>query len=221
MEYNMPKKPTKKRTPEPFMEPESDYHFAYIAGYTSGGAPYGITWEEQEEIERRASAKKSATPPEQKEPVFLNELIQEMQVVSDTTTIYFQRSTGKFIMITDEYIYAAESDAPLDARPELEQEIIRVTAEVLSREGDLDYVPLPSRYDIHEFAIMERFCSTLENRKIANDLFRSISGKGAFRRFKDALHRHAIEKSWYAYRDGAYKEIAQEWCEENSISWRE
>ena len=55
------------------MEPESDDHFAYIAGYTSGGAPYGITWEEQEELERRAAAKKSATPPEQKESVSLND----------------------------------------------------------------------------------------------------------------------------------------------------
>lgn len=26
--------------------PDSDDHFFYIAGYTSGGAPYGVTWEE-------------------------------------------------------------------------------------------------------------------------------------------------------------------------------
>ncbi len=26
--------------------PDSDEHFAYIAGYTEGGFPYGITWEE-------------------------------------------------------------------------------------------------------------------------------------------------------------------------------
>lgn len=32
---------------------ESDETFAYIVGYTSGGAPYGITWEEWEEIEKR------------------------------------------------------------------------------------------------------------------------------------------------------------------------
>ena len=32
---------------------ESDATFAFIAGYTSGGAPYGITWEEMEAIERR------------------------------------------------------------------------------------------------------------------------------------------------------------------------
>ena len=217
----MAKKPPKKRATELFMEPESDCHFAYIAGYTSGGAPYGITWEEQEEIERRASAKNSATPPEQKEPVSLNEIVQEMQIISDTTTIYFQRSTGKFIMVTDDYIYAAESDASLDDRPEWEQEIIRETAEVLAREDDGDYVPLPSRHDIHEYAIMERFCSTIENRTIANDLFRSIAGKGAFRKFKDTLHRHGIEKIWYAYKDGGYKEIAREWCEEHGISWRE
>ncbi|RKJ37963.1 hypothetical protein D7X94_17920 [Acutalibacter sp. 1XD8-33] len=26
--------------------PEQDDRFFYIAGYTSGGAPYGVTWEE-------------------------------------------------------------------------------------------------------------------------------------------------------------------------------
>ena len=30
--------------------PDSDATFYYIAGYTSGGAPYGVTWEEMGEI---------------------------------------------------------------------------------------------------------------------------------------------------------------------------
>jgi hypothetical protein len=217
----MIKKPSKKRAPELFIELESDDHFAYIAGYTSGGAPYGITWEEQEEIDLRAAAKKSVTPPEQKEPVSLNDIVQKMQIISDTMAVYFQRSTGKFIMVDDEHIYAAESDAPLDDHPEWEQEIIRETAEFLARDDEGDNVPLPTRYDIHEYANKERFCSTVDNRKIANDLFRSIKGKRAFHRFKDALHRHGIEKSWYAYKDRAYKEIAREWCEEHCVSWRE
>jgi hypothetical protein len=33
------------------IEPESDDNFAYIAGYTSGGFPFGVAWEEWEEIE--------------------------------------------------------------------------------------------------------------------------------------------------------------------------
>lgn len=31
--------------------PESDENFAFIVGYTEGGAPFGMTWEEQKEIE--------------------------------------------------------------------------------------------------------------------------------------------------------------------------
>lgn len=31
-----------------FFHENSDETFAYIAGYTSGGAPYGITWEQWE-----------------------------------------------------------------------------------------------------------------------------------------------------------------------------
>ncbi len=38
---------------------ESDDTFAYIAGYTSGGAPCGVTWEEWERIEREDSQSKT------------------------------------------------------------------------------------------------------------------------------------------------------------------
>lgn len=33
------------------IEPDSDENFAYIAGYTPAGFPYGTTWEEMEELE--------------------------------------------------------------------------------------------------------------------------------------------------------------------------
>jgi hypothetical protein len=33
--------------------PESDERFAFIAGYTSGGVPYGVTWEDWEEMEEK------------------------------------------------------------------------------------------------------------------------------------------------------------------------
>ena len=33
------------------IEPESDGTFAYIAGYTGWGYPYGVTWEEMENLE--------------------------------------------------------------------------------------------------------------------------------------------------------------------------
>jgi len=39
------RKKAKKAAQEPVL-PEQDDRFFYIAGYTSGGAPYGVTWEE-------------------------------------------------------------------------------------------------------------------------------------------------------------------------------
>ena len=39
------------RREEPVIE--QDEGFAFIAGYTSGGIPYGITWEEQAELDRK------------------------------------------------------------------------------------------------------------------------------------------------------------------------
>ncbi len=43
------KKGMKKHEEEPLFE--SDEYFAVIIGYTSGGAPYGVTWEEYEKME--------------------------------------------------------------------------------------------------------------------------------------------------------------------------
>jgi len=38
------------------IEAESDDTFAYIAGYTPGGVPYGVTWEEMEELSEQEEA---------------------------------------------------------------------------------------------------------------------------------------------------------------------
>ena len=45
------------------MGPEQDMNFAYIVGYTSAGFPYGVTWEEYEEIERREAQKSDLQKP--------------------------------------------------------------------------------------------------------------------------------------------------------------
>ena len=41
------KRAARKEIPD--LNPDQDAYFFYIAGYTSGGAPYGITWEEERE----------------------------------------------------------------------------------------------------------------------------------------------------------------------------
>ncbi|GFH41994.1 hypothetical protein Hs30E_05450 [Lactococcus hodotermopsidis] len=54
---------------------------------------------------------------------------------------------------------------------------------------------------------------------LQNDLFYEISGRGAFRHFKDKVNLLGIEEKWYAFRDQAYREIAIQWCKENHLSY--
>ncbi|MEN6446654.1 MAG: UPF0158 family protein, partial [Syntrophaceae bacterium] len=42
-------------------------------------------------------------------------------------------------------------------------------------------------------------------------------GRGAFRRFKDSIHRRGIEKDWYQYRDERLEEIIIDWLEAKEI----
>ena len=124
-------------------------------------------------------------------------------------------------MVSDEHARLVEDEVDIAELPAWEQEAIELAAEILLHENDGDYIALPSRYDIHEYSIMKTFCHTVRNSKTADDLFRAISGKGAFQRFKEAIHRHGIEQEWYNFKEKSFRDIGRDWCEENSITWQE
>ena len=79
---------------------------------------------------------------------------------------------------------------------------------------------LPTKFDVHEWSIMEGFSRSVESDRIWDDLLFAIHGAGAVRHFKDNLRRHRIERDWFAFRDGALRDIAVEWCEEHKIQWK-
>ena len=65
----------------------------------------------------------------------------------------------------------------------------------------------------------EEFCGSLDDGRLSDILNNSIQGRGAFRRFKDNIHRYGIAEDWYRYRDDSLRKIAIEWCEENGINY--
>jgi len=85
--------------------------------------------------------------------------------------------------------------------------------------GDKDFIELPSKYDIHEYRIMERFCLSLDDARMSERLLDAISGRGAFRRFKTLVHDKGIQDDWYRYRNDAMKEIAADFLEEHEIPY--
>jgi Uncharacterised protein family (UPF0158) len=78
---------------------------------------------------------------------------------------------------------------------------------------------LPTKFDVHEWAIMEEFSQAVESERIREDLLNAIHGSGVFRYFKDTVRRYRIEEDWFRFRARALEQIAMDWCEQNGISW--
>ena len=151
--------------------------------------------------------------------VKLDDIIDGMECQSDESSSFLNTKTGEVVLMTDYAMRAAEDDEPLEDLEDWERDLVAIAREILAETGE--YIPLPTKYDIDEYSIMERFCMSLDRQEIGDILYDLISGSGAFRRFKDAIYKYGVEEEWYKYRDKAIKEIAIEWCREHKIEFDE
>jgi Uncharacterised protein family (UPF0158) len=149
-------------------------------------------------------------------PVKLKEVIEALDEGSDELSHYMDKRTGEIFLITDEEMSAAEEDEPFDDYAEWQQESLLKAREIL--ESD-QFIQLPSKFDIHEYSIMERFAREYEDRRTSAELLRSIKGTGAFRRFRETLHNLNIQDAWYEYRRQEFEQIAIEWLEAEKIPY--
>ena len=96
------------------------------------------------------------------------------------------------------------------------------TDEVLAAEIENDpkrFLRFSTKYEIHEYRIMEDFIEQLSPGKVQSDLSYSIRGKGAFRRFKESIRYHGLEQQWYDCLEKAYRDIAVRWCTEEGLAY--
>ena len=150
-------------------------------------------------------------------PVSLKELVGEWELTSDMASLYLNKQTGELYMVRkDDMLGFEEEDSDEeDELPDWEREEREKLREI---EGSKDWVPVPTR-DTHEaYRVMERFCLEQDD-KLVELLMTAISGKGAFRRFKDVIHRHGLEKSWYAYQEARATEELKDWLEASGIPY--
>src|SRR5262249_35712081 len=91
--------------------------------------------------------------------VKLSDLIEGMDFQSDEHSSFLNLTTGEVVSITDEELRAAENDAPLEDFPEWQHDAIRIAGEIVETDH---YLPLPDRFEIHEYSIMERFCLSVD-----------------------------------------------------------
>jgi hypothetical protein len=150
--------------------------------------------------------------------VKLSDIVEGLEFQSDECFSYLNTATGEVVSITDEELRAAENDAPLDDFPEWQHDAIRIAKDIVETEH---YLPLPDRFEINEYSIMERFCLSVDDEDMRDDLCDTMRGRGAFRRFKDRMQLYETAEEWYRYRDAALREIAVAWCEAHGIPYTE
>ncbi len=148
--------------------------------------------------------------------VSLHDVVTEMEVFSDEHTAYINRRTGELITVTREELALAEDPEAAAEAPQWQQDLLPKVREVIESE---EFLPLPSKFEIHEWAIMERFARSVSDSTASDELLDALHGRGAFRRFKDALQRLGLTEEWYRYREAALEKIAAEFLEANGIGY--
>ena len=148
----------------------------------------------------------------------LDELIEDILTQNDEITHYFDKKTGKTILITSEDIAAVEDEEDINNFPDWQQETIKIATAILNDTTDR-YIELPSQFDIHEYMIMKNFSLTIKDENIYTTIEDALRGSGAFRRFKNQIHKYNLTEQWYKFRDDAIKETLIEWCKDNSLNY--
>jgi len=114
----------------------------------------------------------------------LKDIIEGLEFLPDAGTSYLNTTTGEVVSITDEELRAAEEDEPLEDFPAWQHDAMRIAQDIVETDH---YLPLPDRFEIHEYSIMERFCLSVDEEDIRDDLCTAIRGRGAFRYFNSVL----------------------------------
>lgn len=123
-------------------------------------------------------------------PVSVREIVEEIQLLMDVDCVYVNRHTGEVLRVMDESggLFGDDVDDDLHADPPKPAE-------------SKDWVAMPTKSDVHEWRIMERFSHSVEDEAASRTLLSAIRGRGAFRRFDDALIELGLRQDWFRYRD--------------------
>ena len=100
----------------------------------------------------------------------LKQVIDAIETANEVFTYFYDTETGETVYLQDEMI-TGERDEELE--------------ELIENSPRDRFLRFPTKYDIHEYSIMESFIESLPPGAARQELAGSIRGRGAFRRFKN------------------------------------
>jgi hypothetical protein len=153
--------------------------------------------------------------------VKLDVIIEALEMAADSISSYLDVETGEVHSITEEEFDLAEDpQTSIEDLPDWQCEAVRLARSIQEQEGKR-YLALPGKFEVHEWAIMDRFSMTLRDSQMRNDFHGGIRGAGAFRLFKHLLTEYNLWDAWNRFKQVELRQMAIQWCEENSITFRQ
>jgi uncharacterized protein UPF0158 len=150
--------------------------------------------------------------------VSLRDVIDAMDLPNNDWTSYLNPRTGEIMTVTDEDRRLVEDEDLDEANlPDWQRESLPKVRAALESS---DFLALPDKFEIHEWAIMERFANSQVREARRDALLDAIHGAGAFRSFRSTVRRLRIEEEWFSFRQSAFERIALGWLEAHGISFR-
>src|SRR5260370_2971151 len=150
--------------------------------------------------------------------VRLNDIVDALEMQFDESCSFLDRDTARWKPSPTFFCVRQRSPATTRNRnlPTCQTQEWEVAKLIVSIDR---FQKLSTKFEVHEWAIMQDFSHSVQPDRIREDLLLAIHGAGAFRNFNETLRRHRIESAWFAFRTEALRQIALNWCEENHIVW--
>ena len=146
----------------------------------------------------------------------LRDVVDAIELQSNEGSAYLNPETGEIVQVSEDEIALVEEGVADEDLPQWQREAMPKIREALESDR---FLVLPDRFEVHEWAIMERF-SQAQNPRAQQILAGAIHGSGAFRHFRGAVERLGLLDAWYRYRGEAIEQIARDWLEEHKLTYK-
>lgn len=120
---------------------------------------------------------------------------------------YYDKTDDRVVLLGDELF---DEDADLEDFPDWQKDSITIarTHELILIEPVMSY---------ESFNIMKAFADQQDSEKIKASLYNALSLKHPFSKFRFAVENNGVLQEWYSFKNARYRELAQEWLEENHL----
>lgn len=145
-------------------------------------------------------------------------IVAEFELLTEETTLFVNRRTGEVAVISNEDLPDEEPGDETEDENEPEW-LAEEEAEARDIAGNPDWIALLGRHDLDELGIMKRFARRARP-AASRDLFDALSGRGAFRRFREVIRARALEKEWDTWRTESLGESVRFELQQRKIPFR-